>query len=215
VGGQAVGTAAALCIKYNKNPRTIGDDHIKELQQQLLKNDIYIPKAQNEDISDLARNAIISSPSVYRDEFGQFHEAKKVVNGISRGNDTDENLWMSQQKNKDCPWELHFSWNSPVTIGCVYLTFDTMIREKRFFDKPFLGPIPTCVRKYRILILTEAVDWVQVAEVTGNYLRHNIVEFDAKKTKQLKICIDETNGDQLARVYEVRLYHQNEKILKT
>jgi len=37
--GQAAGTAAHLCVKYNVSPRQITKDHIKELQKILLKND--------------------------------------------------------------------------------------------------------------------------------------------------------------------------------
>lgn len=214
VGGQAVGTAATFCIKYGKSPRAIGLEHINELQQQLLKDDIYIPQATNTDEFDIARTASVYSSSEYRDEKSHIHSATNVISGVSRGNDENENIWMSQPKNKGNPWEIIFKWNSPVTIGCVQITFDTMIREKRFFDKPFLGAIPTCVRSYRILIEISQENWLQVAEIKGNYLRHNIVEFPMQKAQRLKICIDETNGDQLARIYEVRIYNKNEKILR-
>ena len=41
--GQAVGTAAALCLKYGKSPRRIGQEHIRELQQKLFETDQALP----------------------------------------------------------------------------------------------------------------------------------------------------------------------------
>jgi len=63
IEGQAVGTAASLCKKYNAKPRDIYKHHIGELQQQLLKDDCYIIKMKNEDENDLARNAIVTDSS--------------------------------------------------------------------------------------------------------------------------------------------------------
>jgi hypothetical protein len=55
--GQAVGTAAALCRKHRCAPRGIYNRHLKELQQQLLKNDQYIIGMVNEDPADRALSA--------------------------------------------------------------------------------------------------------------------------------------------------------------
>lgn len=63
VMGQAVGTAAAMCIKYGIDPRGIYASHIGELQQQLLKDDQYIIGLKNEDPADLAREAVVTASS--------------------------------------------------------------------------------------------------------------------------------------------------------
>lgn len=62
--GQAAGTAAALCIRHGVTPRELGQRHIVELQQQLLKDDQYIPELKNEDPADLARGAKVTASSV-------------------------------------------------------------------------------------------------------------------------------------------------------
>lgn len=62
--GQAAGTAAAMCIMHGVNPRQLGQEHIHALQQQLLKDDQYIPELANEDPADLARTAAVSASSV-------------------------------------------------------------------------------------------------------------------------------------------------------
>lgn len=63
VMGQAVGTAAYLCKKYQAMPREMGQKHIQELQQLLLKHDCHIIGAKNEDPDDLARRAQASASS--------------------------------------------------------------------------------------------------------------------------------------------------------
>jgi hypothetical protein len=61
--GQAVGTAAAFGLRYNRTPRELVEHHIKEIQQQLLKDDCYIPGIVNEDPQDLARFATVTTSS--------------------------------------------------------------------------------------------------------------------------------------------------------
>jgi hypothetical protein len=68
--GQAAGTAAALCIRHQLSPRTLGRDRIGELQQTLLKDDQYIPELKNQDPADLARSAkVTASSTADRGEF--------------------------------------------------------------------------------------------------------------------------------------------------
>lgn len=68
--GQAAGTAAALCLRRGVTPRELGRRHIGELQQQLLKDDQYIPELKNEDPADFARSAKVAASSVQR--FSEF-----------------------------------------------------------------------------------------------------------------------------------------------
>ncbi|MBC7327582.1 FAD-dependent oxidoreductase [bacterium] len=69
--GQASGTAAYLCKKYKSYPRDIFSNHIRELQQQLLKDGCFIPGVKNEDPADLARKASVSASSSFPLEFSQ------------------------------------------------------------------------------------------------------------------------------------------------
>lgn len=61
--GQAVAVAASLGKKYNANPRAIGENHIKELQQELLKTGQHIPNLSLKDASDLVQQATILNAS--------------------------------------------------------------------------------------------------------------------------------------------------------
>ena len=61
--GQAAGTAAAMCVDRQFDPRTLGRKHIAELQQELLKDDQTIQGIRNEDPADLARQATVTASS--------------------------------------------------------------------------------------------------------------------------------------------------------
>ncbi|GAI89041.1 unnamed protein product, partial [marine sediment metagenome] len=64
--GQAAGTGAHLCVKYNTIPRVIREKYIMELQQLLLKNDAFILGLKNDDPGDLARTAMVVASSTQR-----------------------------------------------------------------------------------------------------------------------------------------------------
>jgi hypothetical protein len=77
--GQGVGAAAALCKKYQCEPRVVARDHASELQQLLLRQDASIPGVDNTDSRDLARNAklVASSDAVLRfPESETFHSSR-------------------------------------------------------------------------------------------------------------------------------------------
>jgi hypothetical protein len=64
VCGQAMGTAAALCVQKSISPRNLLK-HIDELQQTLLKDDCFIPWVKNHDEKDMALKAEISATKPY------------------------------------------------------------------------------------------------------------------------------------------------------
>ncbi len=65
VVGQAAGTGAALCAKEKIAPRTLAKNPntLKRLQQDLLKDDCFIPGIRNQDPLDLAREASVEASS--------------------------------------------------------------------------------------------------------------------------------------------------------
>lgn len=66
-GGQAVGLAAALCLKEGVKPRAILDaPRLAALQRELLQSGQYIPGVPLDDPADLARAASLSASSELR-----------------------------------------------------------------------------------------------------------------------------------------------------
>lgn len=85
VGGQAAGTAAAMAVQKNCNPKEFGEKYVEDLRQELLKDDCYIIDCYNNDPNDIARKA-----KVYASSQKEGYEAEKVINGIARN--TDEQI---------------------------------------------------------------------------------------------------------------------------
>ena len=61
--GQAVGTSAYFCKKQRVLPKEAVSTDIGKIQQQLLRDDVYVPGIKNEDPAELARTARVSASS--------------------------------------------------------------------------------------------------------------------------------------------------------
>ena len=206
VMGQAVGTAAALCVRYNCTPRELGKEAIKELQQILLKQDAYIIGVTNSDPYDIARTAEVRASSEVRG-----WEAVNVINGVSRGVYERKNRWASDPTQAMPQWlELHF--REPKRIREVHLTFDTglnraltLTHEDGFHRRMVWGPQPETARDYELQVLYgDSAE--TVVKVEGNYQRKRIHQFEPQLAKSIRLIVHATNGDKSARVFEVRVY---------
>lgn len=60
---QAVGMAAAVCKEHGVYPRVVAEKHMAQVQQGLLKEDVYIINLPNQDPADLALSASVSASS--------------------------------------------------------------------------------------------------------------------------------------------------------
>jgi len=198
VMGQAAGTSAYLCNKYDATPREI-KNHIRELQQQLLKDDCYIIKMRNEDPNDLARQAKVSASS----SLGPNYKPENIINGVSRPEGEKTNVWVSDPK-RGLPQEVELEFESPVVINTVYLTFDTNLDTFRT-KWVKLGPVPECVKDYSLFYF-DGNEWLNLVNVHGNYHRKRIHRFNPAKAYKLRLRVTKTNGDESARVYEIRCY---------
>lgn len=205
IGGQAAGTAAALCIKYDCNPRGVGE-HITELQQLLLKDDAYIPGIRNEDPADLARGAKVTATSAQ-----EGFAPENVINGISRDEDGHRNLWISGEGRAGGETlSLELAEEQPVSE--VHLTFDpnfhypikiTLSRKRQAQQR--IGVPPELVRDYTVA-LWQGDKKVAEQTVTRNVHRKNIVTFPKTECDRITVTVNQTNGSNEAHIYEVRVY---------
>jgi hypothetical protein len=205
VEGQAVGTAAALCCRHGLTPRQLYDDkpRLKELQRALLRDDQTIRGFLNDDPLDLARKARVTASA---EEPGA--PAANVVNGAVR--DIPEtrqvNRW-SARMSPEGAW-VELAWDAPQRIGEIQLTFDTGFERELTLsasDEATRGTIraaqPETVRDYTI-----SCDGKQVAAVKGNHQRLNRHRFEPVEARSVRVHITATNGDDFARVFEVRCH---------
>jgi hypothetical protein len=62
--GQAAGMIAAYMVQKEQKNFQIFENYLKELQLDLIKNDMFIPGITRDDVTDSAKNAVITASSV-------------------------------------------------------------------------------------------------------------------------------------------------------
>jgi hypothetical protein len=130
------------------------------------------------------------------------YPAQFVNNGKIRLTEKAMNLWASDPELPLPQW-IELTWDTPVTINTVLLTFDTDLNH-RWHDVP---RVPQCVRDYEIIAHVDG-RWRVVASEEGNFQRHRAHRFPAVTTSRLRVNVDATNGDPSARIYEIRAYNE-------
>lgn len=205
VGGQAVGTAAALCKKYDCKPRELAP-HVGELQQLLIKDDAFLPGFVNEDAADKARNATFTATS-----FVAGGEPANVVDGYTRRLDDVSHAWVTDgiSANGEC---LTMKLASPETLSQLRLTFDSdfsyPIRVTMAYNRQVqqrIGVPAELVKDYTVTLKKDGKA-VRAIEVKDNHQRHNILDFEPTECDSAEICVTATNGADKITVFEVRAY---------
>jgi hypothetical protein len=218
VVGQGVGTAAAMAVRYNRQPAELADDGrlVTALQQQLLRDDVYLIGLTNE-LPDHARRATITASSFVSDG-----EPMNVVSGQTRsvhgerGAPTDRarpgtHRWISGDG--PFPQTLELAWDAPIAMRQVQLVFDTgMFRPLTFtladaYAATMLWgrPQPETVRDYAIEV-DDGGGWQPVLAVAGNYQRLRRHPFDEPRSiRRLRVVVLATNGAAQARICEIRV----------
>ncbi len=206
--GQAAGAAAAFCGEQHCLPRDIVADEtrLRTFQQRLLKDDQSLIGIANEDEADLARCARITCSAETKQG-----KAVNVIDGWNREiGDARTHQWQAAMQDGE-PW-LQLEWDSPQTIRTVQLTFDTGLNRLLFLsgqDSAYLsqkrGAQPETVADYRIEAQVNGKR-VTVAQAKNNFLRMVRHPIEVVTTKTLRVSIQRTNGDRLARVFEIRCY---------
>lgn len=206
VGGQAVGTAAALAVRYGLTPRQLGRQRIHELQQLLLKDDCYIPGFKNEDRNDLARQARLRASSE-----AALCPAANVVSGVARDEEGKIGAWMSGPLSQAPQW-LELSLHQAAEVEQVRLTFDpNLTREimpsitSTVRQRQVKGLPEELVKDYQVeLMLNGQRVWRQ--RVHDNHQRLNVLQVPRVTSDALRLTVFATHGLDAARVFEVRLY---------
>ena len=211
VEGQAIGTAAALCVKENCPADALSANKplLQTYQQQLLRDDQTIKGVINEDPADLARQAaaVVASSEI------EGSRAASVINGRVRDLPGQwENRWGGAMTD-DGAW-IEVQWTSPQSLSHVQLCFDsgfsrelTMTANQNARSRQMRGPQPETVRNYRLLYrdMNDGT-WRMLAEVEGNYQRLRRHGFAPIQTTAIRLHVLATNGNPEARLYEIRCY---------
>lgn len=208
--GQAVGTAAAHALEQGLLPRQLAQTpaHVVALQQRLLRDDQTIRGARNQDPLDLARSATVSASGSNSES-----DPANVIDGQVRDLPGQWNHRWGAPLGPEGAW-LQLEWSAPPTLRRVQLTFDTgfereltLSQEDSVTRRTIRAPQPETVRDYELLVRAPgSTEWVSLVRVTENHQRLRRHEFPARAVTALRLRITRTNGDPLARVFEIRCY---------
>lgn len=206
--GQAIGTAMAYCTQNNITPSVLSNEkkHITKLQQMLLRQDQGILGIQNDDADDVARNAKVKASSETKDG-----SAANVIDGYNRDvKDGNSHQWRADMKDSE-PW-IELTWGRPVKFNTVQLVFDTGLHrtlrlsgDNRVYNMQERHAQPETVSDYTLEAKTKNKS-VSLARVKNNYQRLVAHTFAPVEANALRITVQKTNGDALAKIFEVRCY---------
>jgi len=205
IGGQAVGTAAAMCIKYGCAPRELAP-HIPELQQKLIKDDAFLPGILNEDPTDFAKTAIFTASS-----YKSCGKPENVINGITRRLDDKTNAWVSDGIS-DNGETLTMKFKKACKLSQLRLTFDsdfhyplriTMSANRQGQQR--IGIPAELVKDYTVNFKKNG-KIVSTVDVKDNYQRQNVLDFAAVECDTVDMVIHSTNGAEDIVIFEVRAY---------
>lgn len=172
--GQAVGTAAAIAVKYGLLPRETAKAHISEIQQTLMDDDCFLPGFKRTP-SELTRKAKLSA---------DYGDPSAILNG------TDRRIWGNDngyfgKTNK----AITYTFDEMTRIEGVRLVFDSDLDREYtdgnpdalhtsstlFFPKSYNNTtfgFPKClIKHYRIEIMNGDGMWSTAIEVTDNHQR--------------------------------------------
>jgi len=201
--GQAVGTAATLCLKKGVLPRDIAQNHIDELQEQLLRDDAFIPLRPANDPKDLAKKTslIFASSTVSGD-------AALLTDGMSRDINQEIHHWESD----GLPADVQLEWERPISLSCLEIKCDTnlkrniMMRKDSKVNETFTNTVPEELLKSLEVEARVKGKWVNLGSLEKNQRRLIKFQFDKLKTTAVRIRMKETYGHKNAKLFEVRCY---------
>ena len=220
VVGQAVGTAAALAVKQDVVPMDIvpNKELLNRIQQQLLKDDAFVPGIINQEKSDLVKTAGIKANSEQKEGL-----AVNIISGQNRSVHGEKGVrseltkpgthrWMSDPE-AGLPATIELHWDRPKKIRQLQIIFDTGAHRVLTFSladeytkKMHWGsPQPETVKDYKIDTYLNEQLKESLSEV-NNYQRLRRHTLNGKAIDSIKITVLATQGLDHARIFEIRAY---------
>lgn len=204
VGGQAVGTAAAIALNHQlQSAREVGD-HITELQQILLEDDCFIPGFRSTDNRDLARAARISASGWVGDG-----RPENVVNGIARSWKGEVNAWLADISTRP---SLCFNLPEVHELHEIRLTFDSNLSQeitpsiiREVIDRSEYGSPTSLVKDFR-LTLSKGGQTVFRKDFQSLGQRHVVIPLDGTAADSVTLMLLSSYGWNKVKVFEVRIH---------
>ena len=185
--GQAAGTAASLAVKYNITPREVGTNHIAELQNILMKNDMFLPGKRYK-VAPVCAEAALS--------------CEGLRSGMNRAFDGEDNSWHASSGSS-----VEYRWQQPVKLRNTRLVFDSDLDrpEKNIIvlhllDPQFCKTPATLVKRFKLEYQQGGGVWQSAGEFFNSGQRLVNIPLDIECTA-LKLTILETFGNSEVKVF--------------
>ncbi|MDA3962688.1 MAG: FAD-dependent oxidoreductase [Planctomycetota bacterium] len=190
--GQAAGSAAALATRHRCLPAAIASEHIAELQQALLHDDVWLPGRQRP-INPLSQSATCDAPV--------------LLSGNDRPlSDDDQQQW------RGSPGEaISFSWSSPQQVGGLRMVCDSNLKDLKRMPCQYPAQLKLpdeLLRSFRVEVDRGDGTW-HTAHRCDNNIQRFISIPDLGEATGLRIVPESTWGqnDSIA-LYAAEAVHQ-------
>jgi hypothetical protein len=199
--GQAVGCAASVAIKNNISPRSVYQNHVKEVQKILMDNGVFLPHLKRE-VSPLMKEAKLNISA---------QEREVLLNGVERPRLT-ENENMLVQNIGDT---FSMTFEKPKKIEKLRLCFDPDFTRKSISEnfkmrlyamKLHTGKDFKPVKTASTLVksFTVYADGKEIITVENNFHRLLILPLSVT-AKQISIKWHSTHGCEKVHLFSVDL----------
>jgi hypothetical protein len=189
VMGQAAGTAAALAVEKGITPREVGE-HMRVLQQRLLRDDCYLPWVQQEFSPLTAESALMSSQG----------DPEPLRDGFSRQVGDDSHAWECRPGD-----HVAYLFPEPTEVSEVTLALDSdlskRISHSWHLDRlhAIAGIPPVMPKTFRIEGMVDG-EWHELQRVENNHQRFVRLPVH-QRLEGVRFVLDETWGSDTTRVY--------------
>jgi hypothetical protein len=219
VMGQGAGTFAAMAIQEGLplGEALHNHDLIKKTQQQLIRQDAYLPGVQAEE--NLASRAAVRASSEQKEG-----PALNVIDGNTRSMHGERGVkpdlaipgthrWMALPEDRE-PW-IELVWETPVSISEITVVLDTgmhrrltLTQHDDLHKQNIWGPQPETLREFRLIayFANTNEDHCQVMHIQNNYQRQITRPVHLNQVYKLRLEVVSTNGLDHARVFEIRCF---------
>ncbi len=198
VVGQAAGTAAAMAVQADGDPRHV---NIKDLQHNLMRDDCFLIGQH------LQTPDAVATASSCENGF----DAANALDGYLRAAEENAHAWMPAQGD-EAPW-IQVAYGKEKQVKQVVLRFDSncscklAISISDWWKARVTKGIPAELVKSYTLELLRNGECVYRHEENQNYLRHSILDLsEAVPCDALRLTIHATHGVQQPKVFQVELY---------
>ena len=189
--GQAVGSAAALATRYGITPREVGEHHISELQNLLMRDDCFLPGLRYR-VPELTRAAALTATS---------GTPEGLRGGMNRAFDGTDESWRAAPGDA-----AEYRWERPVRLKLARLVFDSDLNRKgknivaeRFLNTRDLKIPATLVRRFRLEYRRADGVWETVGEF-DNHQRLRKIPLGCEAVA-LRFTVLETGSGKAERIF--------------